>query len=277
MKYKNICCTLFISFVFLVINISFTPSQKTPTKVLISTELGNITLKLYSETPLHRNNFIKLIKEHYYDSTLFLRVIKTFVIQGGNSNSKNAEPTIKIEDDEPTYTIPAEINQQFFHKKGALAASRKSDFENYGKASSGSEFYIVQGVVHTEAMLKRVTNRITKTALFNDIINRSENDSLRQKYKDYSLSNRLDSLKTINEFIMNLVNEQLSEVSPYVFSAEQINAYTSIGGRPHLDNSYTVFGEVVSGLSIIDKIADLPVDNNGRPITDLKVKITILN
>lgn len=277
MKYKKLYSTIVIFLAFSVVNISFTPSINTSTKILIYTDLGDITIKLYNETPLHRNNFIQLIKEQQYDNTLFHRVIKNFVIQGGNPNSKNAAANSIIEDAEPSNTIPAEINQQFFHKKGALAASRKPDFENPDKSSSGSQFYIVQGSVYKKAMLDRTANRITKTKLFNEVISRTENDSLRKKYKDYSLSNRLDSLKTINAFIMKQVDAELPKVSPYVFSDEQIKAYTSIGGSPHLDNSYTVFGEVVEGLNIIDVIAEQAVDNNGRPLMDIKIKVRIVN
>jgi len=185
--------------------------------VLISTDYGDIKVKLYNETPLHRDNFVKLVKEGFYDGTLFHRVIKSFMIQGGDPDSKNAQPGKRLGNGGPGYTVPAEFNPKLFHKKGALAAARQGDGVNPDRRSSGSQFYIVQGRV--------------------------------------------------------LTTEQVA-----AFSEEKKKAYTTVGGTPQLDNAYTVFGEVVEGLDLVDKIASVEVNRIGvdRPIADVKVTMKII-
>lgn len=191
--------------------------------VQISTEYGNIKVKLYDETPLHRDNFIKLAKEGYFDGTLFHRIIEGFMIQGGDPQSKEAKPGEPLGNGGPEYTIPAEINPTFFHKKGALAAARMGDNVNPKKESSGSQFYIVHGT----------------------IIN-----------KDQLMQFAQSRGKTISE--------------------KQIQDYTTIGGSPHLDGEYTVFGEVVEGLDVIDKIAAVQKDQRDRPLQDIKMTVKVL-
>ncbi len=279
MKYKKKFCVISILIVSLLFTASFKPFISRDSgiiKVMIVTDFGVIKIKLYNETPLHRDNFVKLIKEHYYDSLLFHRIIQNFVIQGGDPDSRNAGPLVKLGNGGPGYSIPAEINQELFHKKGALAALRNSDYENPTKASSGSQFYIVQGSIYKEEMLKLPAKRITKLKLFNEIINRPENKNLLEKYKTFSKSEQLDSLKTVNAIIMKQVEIELPNVPLYSFSDEQIKAYTTIGGTPHLDSGYTVFGEVIEGLNVIDEIAKQPVDKNGRPLKDIRMKISIV-
>jgi peptidyl-prolyl cis-trans isomerase B (cyclophilin B) len=186
--------------------------------IVISTKLGDIKLKLYDETPLHRNNFIKLVTEHYLDSTLFHRVINKFMIQGGDPDSKNAQAAAMLGNGGPQYNIPAEFRPDLFHKKGVLAAAREGDMVNPQKASSGSQFYIVQGKIFTTEELDMLSKRIGKP-----------------------------------------------------FTAEQIKIYTTIGGTPHLDGAYTVFGEVISGWDVIDKIAAVATDKNNRPVDDIRM------
>ena len=195
------------------------------TKVQIRTDSGTITIVLYDETPLHRDNFIKLTKSGYFDNQLFHRLIKNFMIQGGDPNSKNADKGELLGQGGPSYTIPAEFNPNYFHKKGALAAARKGDDVNPSKASSGSQFYIVQGNV-------------------------------------YSLA-QLDMMVTRNMH------------APFTDAEKE--AYTQIGGSPHLDGSYTVFGEVIEGFEVLDKLMRVPVDAYDRPLTDLKFSIKIFN
>ena len=194
-------------------------------RVRLTTDSGVIVLRLYNQTPLHRDNFLKLVKQHYFDSSLFHRVIKNFMIQGGDPESKNAKPGILLGNGGPSYTIPAEFDTTLFHKKGVLAAAREGDNVNPKKASSGSQFYIVQGKKFTDAGLDSV-------------------ETFRLKGRKLPLSHR--------------------------------EVYKTIGGTPHLDMNYTVFGEVESGLEVVDKIASASRDSNNRPLTDIRMKMKIL-
>ncbi|MFZ4400158.1 MAG: peptidylprolyl isomerase [Bacteroidales bacterium] len=223
---KKLFLTLIImSVVFFQLS-STTQAQKSKPasekEVLIHTDFGDILLKLYNETPLHRDNFIKLINEKYLDSTLFHRVINQFMIQGGDPDSKNAIAGAMLGNGGPSYTIPAEFVKTIFHKKGALAAAREGDQINPSKASSGSQFYIVQGKVWKAEELSMFAKQTGKT-----------------------------------------------------FSPEQIKAYTSIGGTPHLDENYTVFGEIISGWEVLDKIAAVSCDRNNRPLNDIRMIVTL--
>lgn len=251
---------------------SFFDNGTGETKVAIVTEFGTIKIKLYNETPLHRDNFVKLIKEHYYDSLLFHRIIQNFMIQGGDPDSKRAPYGVLLGDGGPDYTIPAEFSPKLFHKKGVLAAARESDLDNPLRASSGSQFYIVQGRVFTDSLLKIQAKRITKMKLFNQIINRPENKDYLEKYKLYNNAGKIDSVKYVHDIIDKKVELELSGTPQYTFSPEQIHAYTTIGGTPHLDDSYTVFGEVYEGLDVVEKIAAEKVDKNARPLIDIRIK-----
>lgn len=219
-----------ISAIFLLLFLMACSSRRTATskipgaRVQLTTDSGVIVLRLYNQTPLHRDNFLKLVKQHYYDSLVFHRVINNFMIQGGDPNSKNALPKIQLGNGGPGYTIPAELDSTLFHKKGALAAARTGDNENPKKASSGSQFYIVQGKKFTDA--------------------------------------GLDSVETFR-----LKGRKLPPAHREV--------YKTVGGTPHLDMGYTVFGEVESGLEVVDKIAAAARDSNNRPLTDIKMKMKI--
>lgn len=192
--------------------------------VRIKTEFGECIIKLYNETPLHRDNFLKLVKKNYYNGTLFHRVIKDFMIQGGDPDSRNAKPDSLLGEGGPKYTIPAEFRDSLFHKKGVLAAAREGDIVNPSKASSGSQFYLVQGKVFTDEQLNALEEK-------------------RLKFK-------------IPEW--------------------QRQVYKTIGGVPHLDRNYTVYGEIVMGLELVDKIATMKTDKNDRPKQDVKMEITVL-
>lgn len=202
------------------------PKKKsaTETKVLIKTNMGNLKIKLYNETPLHRDNFIKLVKDGYLNQTLFHRVIKNFMIQGGDPDSKTATKGQMLGNGGPAYTIPAEFVPAKFHKKGALSAARTGDEINPKKESSGSQFYIVQGKVYSDAELNMFEQRMNKK-----------------------------------------------------FSPQQRNAYKTLGGTPHLDGSYTVFGELIEGFDVLDKIAAVAGDQNNRPLEDvIMISVEIL-
>jgi peptidylprolyl isomerase len=253
---------------------SFDPANMTDSgnvNVLIKTNYGDIKIKLYNETPLHRDNFIKLVKEHYYDSLLFHRVIQKFMIQGGDPDSKKALPGELLGEGGPKYTIPAEINRAVFHKKGVLAAARESDLDNPLEASSGSQFYIVQGKVYTDSLLQLQAIKITKRTLFNSFVKLPENKHYIDDYKRYSKEEKADSMEYINDIFDAKVEKEFPNVTRYKFTPEQIKAYTTIGGTPTLDNTYTAFGEVYAGLEIVDLIAAQKTDKNARPIEDIRI------
>ena len=191
--------------------------------IKIETTLGDMVIKLYNETPGHRNNMIKLIQEDFYMNQLFHRVIKDFMIQGGDPHSAGAEKGQRLGAGSPDYTVPAEFNEKLFHKKGVLAAAREGDHMNPEKASSSSQFYIVQGRVFS-----------------------------------------LEELNLMAQRGMININKEKTEL------------YSTLGGTPHLDGSYTVFGEVVEGLEVLDRIAALYTDTNDRPLEDVVYSISLI-
>ncbi len=277
MKYKKVSGSFsFLTLLFL----SFLTLKQASgqTKVLMETNMGNIKLLLYDKTPQHRDNFIKLVKAHYYDSLLFHRCIQNFMIQGGDPDSKHAPSDMMLGDGGPDYTIPAEFDPSLFHKKGALAAARESDLDNLKQASSGSQFYIVQGRVFTDSLLRtNQAKRITKMKLFNEVINRPEYKSYLEKYNGFVKAKNADSVRAVYEFFNKKVDKEFETATLYQFSEEQKKAYTTVGGTPHLDASYTVFGEVIEGLEIVDKIAEQKTDGNNRPINEVRIiKMSII-
>ena len=182
--------------------------------VAIKTDLGNILIRLYNETPKHRDNFMKLARSKYFDSLMFHRVIKEFMIQGGDPESKRAQQMLG--NGGPGYTIPAEINTKYFHKKGALSAARLGDEINPNKESSGSQFYIVQGRTFTENDLKATEegrNMQIKRGLYNQYLNHPENIALKNKIIQYQNENKIDSLNMINGAAINYVEEEFKKQS----------------------------------------------------------------
>ena len=243
--------------------------NKKMTKVELETSLGKIVVELYNETPLHRDNFIKLVKEGYYDGVLFHRVIKDFMIQTGDGNSKTAGPDATLGDGDPGYTIEAEfVYPKYFHKRGALAAARTADQVNPERRSSGSQFYIVTGKIYSSDELQMMTKRMAdakKQDIFRRLVmeNRSKIDEL-QKSQD---QNALQALQ--NDLIQQTEAEAAKETVS--MTDEQLNAYTSIGGTPHLDGQYTVFGEVIEGMDVVDKIQNTTTGRMDRPTVDIKI------
>ena len=252
-------------------------SGKKDTFVLIETDYGNITIKLYDETPKHRDNFIKLAKSGFYDNLLFHRVIKDFMIQGGDPESKNAPKNKQLGGNGPGYTIPAEISEKYFHKKGVIAAARQPDEVNPQKKSSGSQFYLVQGKKFTDEELNRIEtginkqkrNKRIKNVIYADINLMKLVDSL-QSYEKFS---KLDSVYTV---IGKKVDKAYKNETKFKISKEHRKIYKTIGGVPFLDGDYTVFGEITDGLEIIDKIAVLKTNKNNRPLQDIKIKVKIV-
>lgn len=240
-------------------------------EVVIETDFGKIKLMLYNETPIHRDNFLKLAEEGFYEDLLFHRLIQGFMIQGGDPESKAAPAGARLGSGDPGYTLPAEIHPHLFHKKGALAAARMGDNVNPEKRSSGSQFYIVQGTVLNDTQLaeneKRV-NSMRLQSLFYKLFEEEKNAAFE---KDEPVN--LEELAKIAQTKAEKIN---AAAEGFTFSEEHRMAYKSIGGAPHLDGSYTVFGEVIEGLNVIDKIAALPVDQANRPLQDVRMKIKIL-
>jgi peptidyl-prolyl cis-trans isomerase B (cyclophilin B) len=208
------------------------PTSEKRHLVEINTTAGRMVVELYNETPLHRDNFLKLVRDHYYDSLLFHRVIEGFMIQGGDPDSRQADDRTKpLGDGGPGYTLPAEFRPELFHRKGALAAARIGDDVNPEKRSDGSQFYIVQGRQWAPADLARMEERLNM--------------------------NRPDSLAIH-------------------YTPEQIEAYKTGGGAPHLDGNYTVFGQLVEGFDVLDRIAGSPCDNQARPLADVRMWMRVI-
>lgn len=193
--------------------------------ILLSTSMGDIKIILYEETPLHTDNFLQLAREGYFDDQIFHRVINNFMIQAGDPLSKRAKPGEFIGHGGPGYTIPAEIHPDLYHKKGAVAAARQGDEINPDRASSGSQFYIVQGTV-------------------------------------------------LSDYDLDIMEQKQLHIR---FTEEQRKIYKTIGGSPHLDYGYTVFGEVISGFDVLDHIAAVPTDNYNRPFEDISIKIKVID
>lgn len=218
-----------IVFIFALL-FSMTLAAAKPEKnsvVLIQTTMGDIKVMLYNDTPIHRDNFLKLVNEGYYDGLLFHRVINNFMIQGGDPESKNAEKGQRLGMGGPDYTLPAEIVfPKYCHKRGALAAARIGDAANPERESNGSQFYIVEGKTYTD-----------------------------------------DELKTMEQRVAQNVSSQ----EPFHYSYEQRLIYKTVGGTPHLDGQYTVFGEIIEGFDVLQKISDVKTDDADRPEEDVKI------
>ena len=247
--------------------------------VLISTKYGDMVVKLYDETPKHRDNFLKLVKEKYYDGTLFHRVIHEFMIQGGDPDSRKASQGQVLGEGGPGYDIPAEFNPALIHKKGVIAAAREGDEVNPQKASSGSQFYIVQGKAYTNPELTQLEQKINQRNLmkfFDQFLQKRENATYRAKLTEYRTKNdSISYMKLVNE-IQPMVESEFAKTKPFKFTDQQRKVYTTVGGTPFLDGNYTVFGEVIKGLEVLDKIAAVKTDGNNRPAEDIKMTVTIL-
>ena len=239
------------------------------TLVKLETTMGNITVALYNETPKHRDNFIKLVKEGVYDSTLFHRVIKQFMIQAGDPDSKNASDTAMLGSGDVGYTIPAEFNPKFFHKKGVLAAARQGDDVNPEKASSGCQFYIVTGRKFTEPQLLGMENKINEQheeALFDSLARQH----MKEIYKMRKAGDNAGLLE-LQDTLEAQARELADKEEKSRFTPEQIKAYSTVGGAPHLDGSYTVFGEVTEGMEVVENIEIAKTNRADRPVENIRI------
>lgn len=241
------------------------------TRLKIKTSEGDIIIRLYDETPKHRDNFLKLAKEGYYNGTLFHRVIKDFMIQGGDPNSKNAHKGKVLGTGGPDYTIPAEfIYPQLFHKRGALSAARTGDEVNPERASSGSQFYIVWGKIYKSAELKQLERQMgiqQEQDVFNQLAKQHHDEIMNlRRNRDHV------GLQTLQDKLIEETKEKCKSQAKPTFTPEQNEAYTTLGGTPFLDNQYTVFGEVEEGLDIVGRIQNCQTDCNDRPSEDVRIE-----
>ena len=245
------------------------------TKVKINTTEGEIIVRLYDETPKHRDNFIKLAKEGYYDGTLFHRVIKDFMIQGGDPNSKDAPAGKMLGTGGPGYTVPAEfVYPQLFHKRGALSAARQGDEVNPNRESSGSQFYIVWGKVYKPQELKQMERQLgmqQEQTVFNKLV--AEN---RSKIMDLRRNRDQAGLQELQDELIAQTKATCAEMPKPEFTPEQVETYTTVGGTPFLDNQYTVFGEVESGLEVVEKIQNTATAPGDRPKVDISMTMEVV-
>jgi cyclophilin family peptidyl-prolyl cis-trans isomerase len=273
---KKIIVAIFLMLSFMAANAADKSAQQKDVVVELKTEFGTMKILLYGETPQHRDNFIKLVKEGFYDGLLFHRVIKDFMIQGGDPDSKNAPASKQLGAGDVGYTIPAEfVYPKYYHKKGSLAAARQGDQVNPEKRSSGCQFYIVQGKKMSDAEIKQMEMGMlgkAKEKRFYEIVR--ERSAEVQKARSENDQNAL--MKLQSEIVAQMEKEFESKASDYQMPAEMKEVYKTIGGTPFLDNEYTVFGEVIEGLDVIDKIAAVETNPGDRPKQDIKMTIKIV-
>ncbi len=239
------------------------------TKVAFETTLGRIVVKLYNDTPKHRDNFLKVVNDSVYNGVLFHRVIKDFMIQTGDPSSKNAAPGQQLGTGDLGYTVEAEfVYPKHFHKKGALAAARTGDAVNPERRSSASQFYIVTGKAYSPQQVELMERQMAEQAkedIFSGMV-RERVDSIRNMQ---AAGDSLGLEELQNELIA--LTEAEYAKNPVKFTEEQVKTYTTVGGTPHLDGQYTVFGEVVEGMDVVDKIQQATTGPSDRPIDDIQI------
>lgn len=247
-----------------------TPADTSSVKVLVETSMGNITILLYGDTPRHRDNFVKLVNEGFYNGVLFHRVIKDFMIQTGDPDSKGAPAGKRLGMGGPGYQIDAEIlYPTHIHRRGALAAARQGDATNPARRSSGSQFYIVTGRKVSEAEAENMALNalnLQRREIFNRLANERRADII--AYQQRGDTTALEQLR--QELITK--TEAEVEANPAKLSPEQLETYKTVGGAPHLDGQYTVFGEVVDGMDVVDRIEKVATDHADRPTDDVVIK-----
>lgn len=241
------------------------------TRLKIKTTEGDIIIRLYDETPKHRDNFLKLAKEGYFNGTLFHRVIKDFMIQGGDPDSKNAPKGKMLGTGGPDYTIPAEfVYPQYFHKRGALSAARTGDEVNPDRESSGSQFYIVWGKTFKPAELKQMEQQMAmqqEQQVFNQLTREHHEEIMNLRRNRDRVG-----LQELQDKLIEQTKTTCKQQGKPIFTEEQIDVYTNVGGTPFLDNQYTVFGEVEEGFEIVEHIQKCDTDRNDRPKEDIKIE-----
>ncbi len=244
--------------------------------VEVKTNLGTMRFQLYDDTPKHRDAFIKLANEGYYDGTLFYRVIENFLIQGGSKSSRNAPPGKRIGYGDPDHTVDDEILSHYFHKKGALCAPRQPDDVNPFKQSDISQFYIVKGQVFTSGYLDTLELSVNRP-IRKKITNQLYTPEIREKLKNMKAENQAEAFNKLLRQVKDDIESryQLSR-DVLEFADAQRAAYTTVGGYPDLDGKYTIFGHCISGFEVIDRIAVLKTDENNRPLKDVTIEVNVI-
>lgn len=248
-------------------------SQTTDTasvKVAVKTTAGDFTVLLYGDTPKHRDNFVKLVNEGYYEGTLFHRVIKEFMIQAGDPDSRTAKPGQQLGAGGPDYKIDAEIVfPKYFHKRGALAAARQGDQVNPMKQSSGSQFYVVTGRKSSLAEVEQLGKRMQGSrmqAIFNRLAMEHRDEIIEMQRRGDR-----DGLQELQNDLIAQTEAEIASTPAPTITDEMKQAYTTVGGAPHLDGEYTVFGEVIEGMEVIDAIEKAETDRSDRPKEDIRI------
>lgn len=247
-------------------------TQTNETQVLMKTSLGDIKLKLYNETPKHRDNFIKLVKEGTYNGLLFHRVIKEFMIQGGDVTSKDAPMSKQLGAGDVGYTVPAEfVYPKYFHKKGALSAARTGDEVNPERESSASQFYIVTGKIYSDAELSQMEKQ-KEGRLKQSIFARLQKENMAKIKAAYQSGDKAELAIIRDTLVGKTELEAEKRKEEAKLTAEQREVYTTLGGVPFLDNEYTVFGEVLEGFDILDVIQNVETNRQDRPLENVVIE-----
>ena len=259
----------------ILFGINLSLAQEKEKLVLISTNKGDVKIKLYNETPKHRDNFLKLVDDKFYEGVIFHRVINQFMIQGGDPLSKNTDSTGRVGNGGPGYTLDAEIVPGLYHKKGALAAARLGDDVNPTKKSSGSQFYIVHGKTFSTTDLDKLTeqkNNQMKQKGFTDFLKKPKNKEYSDRFNKIQSERDQAAFKLFIEEVTPLIDVIFESLPKYEYTATQKAIYGTQGGAPYLDGDYTVFGEVIEGIEIVDTIAAVPVDGKSKPLEDVIIE-----
>ncbi len=261
----------------LLLSIGFYSIGSSQSKIVqVSTNFGSMKFSLHDDTPKHRDAFIELAGEGYYNGTLFYRVIQDFLIQGGSKSSKDAPPGKRIGYGDPDKTVDDEILSHYYHKKGALCAPRQPDEINPFKQSDISQFFIVKGRVHSLGELDTMEIAVNRP-IRNKIVKKVMTPELRAELKKLKEEKKVKEFRELAQEVKDDIETEYNlQIGTIEFSEEQREAYTTIGGYPDLDGKYTIFGQCISGFDVIDKIAALKTDKNNRPYTDVKITVTIL-
>lgn len=268
---------MFLKWIYLLFIVLYSVCAQAQThKVLISTNIGDMEFVLYDDTPLHRDAFIELVNQGHFNGTLFYRVINNYIIQGGSRDSRNAPQGKFIGYGDPTKTVDDEILEHRICKKGALCAPRQPNEINIHKQSDISQFFVVQGVKYTHGQLDTMelaVNRPIKQKIKNEVYTPDK----RARFNKLKTDGKIDEAKKLAYQVLDDIDLKYSLAPGKLeFTQEQRQAYTTIGGTPQLENEYTVFGEIIDGIEVIDKIAALKTDDNHRPYTDVKIEIILI-
>lgn len=261
---------------FLLSNLILDAQDSNQVVFELITPYGVMKGRLYNETPKHKENFIKLANEGYYDSLLFHRVINNFMIQGGDPDSKKARPGAVLGNGGPGYKVPAEFVEGIYHKKGALAAARLPDNQNPQKASSGSQFYIVEGEVldmEKIELFQQKKKQMLQQQKFGEL---AKDPNYSGMARDCMIASRKRDTATFDS-LMVILNPLIEpDSAEYMFSEEAKQLYKTVGGTPHLDGGYTVFGEIFEGMNVVDSISLQQVDRRARPLVDIPFRVRII-